>query len=130
VGHAGDDVIWGDRRHATGGLRSRDVLDGGPGNDLIYGGRGSNRIDGGPGDDFLHGGAAANTLIGGAGDEEIRLRGRGPNRVYAGPGADVVFAFSSDRATIDCGSGHDVVYFGRRRPHVHRCERVVDRYRG
>ncbi len=41
-GLAGDDVIWGDSVHSAGGTKARDELDGGPGNDTIYGGRGAN----------------------------------------------------------------------------------------
>ena len=55
----GDDVIWGDQLHDTGGAAARkqlDELDGGAGNDTIYGGRGTNTILGGDGDDYLQGG--------------------------------------------------------------------------
>ena len=36
-GLAGDDVIWGDSVHSAGGTKAHDELDGGPGNDTIYG---------------------------------------------------------------------------------------------
>jgi Ca2+-binding RTX toxin-like protein len=129
AGGPGDDIIWGDRLHTDGGVRASDRLDGGPGDDVIYGGRGRNRLNGGAGDDFLQGGERSNVVIGGPGDDEIRLRGRRSNRVRAGAGNDTVYALSRARASVDCGPGRDTVYVGLHRPHLHGCERIVDRYR-
>jgi Ca2+-binding RTX toxin-like protein len=84
---------------------------------------------GGAGDDFLQGGERSNVIVGGPGDDEIRLRGRRSNRVRAGAGNDTVYALSRARATVDCGRGRDTVYVGLHRPHLHGCERIVDRYR-
>ena len=86
-------------------------------------------MDGGAGDDFLQGGERSNVLIGGPGDDEIRLRGRRSNRVRAGAGDDIVYALARARATVDCGPGRDTVFVGLHRPHLHGCERIVDRYR-
>ena len=41
--------------------------------------------------------------------------GHGFNRVFAGTGDDIVYAYSKDRNTIDCGPGDDVVKIGYNR---------------
>ena len=128
-GSGGDDVIWGDRHLPEGGHSATDVLIGGFGKDTIYGGRGTNQIYGGPGNDYLQGGAFTNVIRGGAGADEIRIRGKGSTRVLAGPGNDTIHALTNGRGRIDCGSGYDTVFTGRKRPGMRGCERVVNRYK-
>ena len=68
-----------------------DTLFGEGGNDTLFGGSGADALFGGQGDDSLVGGGGADTLDGGAGDDTL----------FSGFGADV-FAF-------DDGFGQDVI---------------------
>ena len=77
-GGAGDDTLYG----GPGG--GDDVMNSGPGNDRIFGGQGDDTLIGGPGDDRLAGGAGADTFVFGPGD-----------------GADTVTDFSSGTDKLD-----------------------------
>jgi len=132
VGLGGDDIIWANRK-PTGASHGIDRVDAGAGDDVVYGASrgGSTVIDGGPGNDYLQGGGVTswNTIAGGAGDDTVRLVGHGFNRVRAGEGNDIVYAYSKDRVTIDCGPGDDVVKIGyNRRVKTRHCETVTRRY--
>jgi hypothetical protein len=70
-GGAGNDVLWGDWDPANNNSRQRDVLRGGTGNDFIY-------------------------------------PSHGATQVYAGAGKDYIWAFYG-KGTIDCGPGYDTV---------------------
>jgi hypothetical protein len=64
-----------DRATIAGNVTLPSVVDGGPGNDRLFGGGGPNILIGGPGDDTLIGGGARDILIGGFGSD--RLAGNG-----------------------------------------------------
>ena len=68
-------------------------MDGGAGNDHVYGGLGNDEVSGGDGHDYLDGGGRGDRIFGGAGDDFIR----------SGPGRDVVTG----------GTGRDTFYFSR-----------------
>ncbi len=72
-GGAGNDTIYGSN--------GPDMLLGGAGNDIIYGGGGDDILDGGPGND---------TLDGGAGDDIIRIGGTEIDTLRGGPGIDTL----------------------------------------
>ena len=79
---------------------------GGPGNDQLgmYSNTG-NVLDGGPGDDLIlsvgdYGGA--DTVIGGEGNDDIRTRDERSDVVSCGPGTDEVFADGLDVVAADC----------------------------
>jgi uncharacterized protein (TIGR03118 family) len=69
-GFAGNVVISVDPR-----IRLTTILDGGAGNDHIFGGGGSNILLGGPDNDVLVGGSARDILIGGDGVDTLFARG-------------------------------------------------------
>ena len=60
-GGRGDDIIYGDE--------GDDKLVGRDGNDMLFGGAGNDRINGGNGNDILTGGEGDDTLWGGAGED-------------------------------------------------------------
>ena len=113
LGLAGDDVIWGDQVHDPGGAAARaqrDDLDGGAGNDTIYGGRGINSVIGGDGNDFLQGGGLTRLIVGGNGDDTIKVTSGAKTTVDAGDGNDTITAIiARGRATVSCGPGVDTV---------------------
>jgi Ca2+-binding RTX toxin-like protein len=102
-GGAGDDRLYG------GG--GNDHLIGGEGDDRLYGGKGCDTLEGGTGDDRLHGGQGHDTLRGGAGDDRLHGgQGRdllfgdeGDDRLYGGLGRDMLFG----------GAGDDRLYGGQ-----------------
>ena len=86
------------------------VPGGGPptgGNDVIYGGSGTDTINGGNGNDELHGCDGNDTLLGGNGQDKLFGEngddfldgGNAKDELTGGPGAD----------TFDCGNADDIV---------------------
>jgi serralysin len=110
VGGTGNDTITVDRlggdlsrlvgNNGSDTLRVKDgdseFLDGGIGNDKLYGGTGSQFLSGGDGNDVLHGGVGADTLTGGKGNDTLygdhgddTLSGNsGNDKLYGGQGRD------------------------------------------
>lgn len=68
-----------------------DVLIGGAGTDLIYGGQGNDHIDGGAGDDLLYGGKGHDRILGGSGNDYL----------YGGEGMDIIFGDRIDSNSMD-----------------------------
>nr|WP_244404313.1 calcium-binding protein [Fulvimarina pelagi] len=101
-GGSGNDRLYGDE--------GDDILEGGVGNDTLYGGTGDDELDGdegddhlygGGGDDILDGGDGTDTLYGGANDDELD-GGAGNDRLYGGGGDDI----------LEGGVGDDVLHGG------------------
>ena len=96
IGSSHNDILAGDRRDNR--------LDGGAGDDTLYGGPGGGDdvMHGGPGNDRLFGGQGDDTLIGGPGDDRL-AGGAGADVFVFGPqdGADTVTDFSSGTDKLD-----------------------------
>jgi len=133
MGEGGDDVLWGDARHDSGGARAKrqtDYVNAGAGNDTVYAGRGSNTILGLDGNDYLQGNGLRNVIRGGNGSDTIRANSAVMTRIDAGADADLVTAIvSSGRVTVDCGPGEDTLQISKYRGNATRvthrnCENV------
>ncbi len=64
-GGIGNDILWGNA--------GSEFMLGGEGNDSIKGYGGNDRIDGGNGNDFIYAGAGTNTVFGGNGNDEFLI---------------------------------------------------------
>jgi VCBS repeat-containing protein len=115
VAGGGDDVMW--IRPGTGTHH----LDGGPGNDAIYGNAGNDILDGGGGNNFVSGGDGNDTIIGGA-NNDILLGGNGNDTITGGNGTNVLFG--GDGNDILTGGGNDDAIFGNRKRHDHLWRRL------
>jgi Ca2+-binding RTX toxin-like protein len=100
VGSSGyaETIDGGDGNDLIYGLAGDDDLSGGDGNDTIFGGAGNDTIYGDAGNDTLYGGEGNDTIYGGSGDDVI-MGGLGADNLWGGAGADV-FVFSSFDATL------------------------------
>jgi len=80
---------------------ARVVVDGGVGNDQIWGSLGNEMLLGGPGNDRLFGNDGDDVLLGGPGNDELS-GGPGDDVLMGGPGND----------QLDGGEGHDLLLGG------------------
>ncbi|MEI4470254.1 Hint domain-containing protein [Frigidibacter sp. MR17.24] len=101
-GGDGDDVIYGEA--------GNDTLLGGKGNDTLDGGSGNNLLKGGEGNDKIVAGDGANTVSGGAGDDKVVV-GNGANSIDGGTGNDTILAGNGNN-TITGGDGSDRIITG------------------
>jgi Ca2+-binding RTX toxin-like protein len=76
-----------------------ETINGGAGNDYLYGGGGNDIINAGSGDDWGFGGGGNDTLNGSSGDD-ILLGGDGDDILYGGNGNDALLG----------GAGNDILY--------------------
>lgn len=116
--------------HATGAasVMGADVIDGGAGDDSLFGQGGNDTIDGGLGDDLIHGGSGvdfirggggADTLYGGEGTEETVRGGAGDDILHSGgeghyygdKGNDMFYAGTTAgvNEVLDGGKGRDTL---------------------
>ena len=116
MGSANDDILAGDFRNNT--------IDGGDGDDKIYGGPGagadakgvgvdddnSDELSGGKGNDMIFGGLGNDTLNGGAGDDMLH-GGPGDDTYDGGTGDDMIYA-DEDDMSIDGGADEGMVMGG------------------
>ena len=78
----------------TGAKPGDDILKGGSGDDVLYGGGGDDDLRGGSGDDVLYGGDGDDNLRGGGGEDT--LYGGAGSDTLKGEGGDDVFVFEAD----------------------------------
>uniref|UniRef100_UPI00125F1C58 Ig-like domain-containing protein n=1 Tax=Acinetobacter guerrae TaxID=1843371 RepID=UPI00125F1C58 len=82
-------IHYGDTSN-NGNNSTVDVINGGAGNDRLYGFGGNDTLNGGAGNDILRGGEGNDTLNGGAGNDYLN-GGSGQNTFNGGSGSDTVF---------------------------------------
>ena len=94
-GGSGDDLLYGNE--------GQDTLNGDDGNDSIYGGKDSDILNGGAGDDWLFGDGGQDTLIGGLGSDRFVLN--------SNSGVDTVLNFEvgTDKFVLGGGLGFDAL---------------------
>ncbi|MBO9532828.1 MAG: hypothetical protein J7513_07640 [Solirubrobacteraceae bacterium] len=120
-GGGGDNVLWADWLHDTGGAQAKVLttrITAGDGNNIVYGGRGTNVITLGNGRNFVRAGASNNTIAVGSGSNRIRLQGYGRNQVKLRGGSAYVESFArGPKPHIRCLNGaHGIVVYGEKKP--------------
>ncbi|HPG88081.1 MAG TPA: tandem-95 repeat protein [Hyphomicrobium sp.] len=109
-GGGGNDTIYG----SVG----NDKLSGGNGNDSIYGGEGADKIDGGKGNDKLYGGAGNDYLNGNSGDDtffwdagnDVYAGGSGYDTLSYAGATSAINADLSKKIIVGAASGTDSIY--------------------
>jgi len=96
-GGAGDDTLYG------GG--GQDTLDGGSGSDHLYGNGGEDDLKGGDGEDWLYGGGESDTIQGGAGND--LLYGQDGNDTLEGNAGNDTLNGGAGTDTLKGGDGFD-----------------------
>lgn len=103
-GDDGNDVI----KTGTGDTGAR--LDGGAGNDQLYGGLAANVMNGGDGKDYLSGGGGQDIMHGGAGDDTLKA-GTAASQLYGDAGNDRLIG-GTGNDYLSGGDGNDTFVFG------------------
>ena len=87
---------------------SQDFIDGGTGDDSIFGNEGNDTLLGGGGADTVYGGDGNDTIDGSSGADSL-FGGDGNDSIDGGTQADTIFAGAGDD-TVEGDNGRDVVY--------------------
>ena len=110
-GGAGNDTLWGGRGdNILNGDDGNDELHAWGGNDILNGGAGDDSLWGGEGDDILNGGAGDDTLLGGE-DDDILNGDEGNDALYGQSGNDILNGGAGDDI-LDGGEGDDILNGG------------------
>jgi Ca2+-binding RTX toxin-like protein len=109
-GGLGNDIIFGgERGNVIDGNSGNDTLIGGDAPDAIAGGNGNDEISGAGGNDYyLFGESGDDNIFGGDGNDTID-GGEGDDKIFGGDGKDLIYA-SSGHDIINGGDGDDKVY--------------------
>ncbi|MEX5381230.1 GA-like domain-containing protein, partial [Acinetobacter towneri] len=91
-------------------LADRAYIDGGDGDDTIYGSGGDDYLVGGAGDDHIEGGDGKDYLLGGAGDDQLH-GGQGDDTLLGGVGNDILNG-GAGNDILDGGAGNDILNGG------------------
>ena len=109
LGEEGKDwVFGGNERRPSGGDKN---MVGGPGNDGVQGGIGSDNALGGSGNDFVHGDNGSDSVLGGEGRDFVD-GASGADRMVGGEGGDWLVDGPLDEAwndTLSTGGGNDII---------------------
>ncbi len=110
-GTPGNDLIYGNGgADEIYGLGGDDCIFGGQGLDNLYGGPGNDVIYGNQGDDYIEGGAGSD-LIHGNEDDDLILGGDDNDQLYGDAGSDCIFGQNGDDY-INGGDGDDAPLVG------------------
>ena len=107
-GGSGNDTLFG--------MRGDDILSGGSGNDTLYGNSGTDIMSGGNKHDILKGGSGNDTMYGNSGNDTLNGQS-GDDTLVGGTGSDILKGSSGNdtlhgengQDTLDGGSGDDVL---------------------
>lgn len=105
-GGAGDDYIYGGQNAGA-----TEVLIGGSGNDHIYGESGIDEIYGDEGDDYIDAGGDTDLAFGGGGNDEM-YGGEGPDELHGNAGDDLISGGSGTDKLIG-EEGDDILFGGQ-----------------
>ncbi|GAA0693592.1 hypothetical protein GCM10009104_21190 [Marinobacterium maritimum] len=107
-GGAGNDIIFGDPGIDSADV-SNDVISGGAGSDIIDGRAGTDTLLGDEGDDVIFGGYGDDTINGGA-DNDLLFGGLGNDSLAGGTGNDVLVG-GKGNDILSGGEGDDIFRF-------------------
>jgi Ca2+-binding RTX toxin-like protein len=127
LGGEGKDWLLTGERRALGGNKNSA---GGPGNDGVTGGLGSDDVLGGPGNDFVFGDRGSDNVLGGEGTDYVvdgPFNEASKDRVLGGDGNDVLDVINGPpaRDIVSCGDGFDRVLADRKDVVAPDCEKVA-----
>jgi Ca2+-binding RTX toxin-like protein len=125
-GEGKDWLLTGERRALAGNKNSA----GGPDNDGVTGGLGSDNVLGGPGNDFVFGDRGSDNVLGGGGTDYVvdgPFREASKDHVIGGDGNDVLDVINGPPAKdiVSCGDGFDRVLADRKDVVAPDCEKVA-----
>ena len=105
-GGAGDDYIYGGQNAGA-----TEILIGGKGDDHLYGEAGIDELYGDDGNDFIDAGGDTDLAFGGAGNDEI-YGGEGPDELHGGDGSDLISG-GSGTDKLEGEQGDDILFGGQ-----------------